>query len=113
MKDVISATATKESDRLAVEKGESALWLMLKAGKAVYSAYDFTGKRVLIACGGGNNGGDGLVLALLLKEKGIYSEVLLCKDGFSKEGLFYFDKVKKAGIKYSNFSTDFDFSSLT
>lgn len=112
MKDVISATATKESDRLAVEKGESALWLMLKAGKAVYSAYDFTGKMVLIACGGGNNGGDGLVLALLLKEKGIYSEVLLCKDGFSKEGLFYFDKVKKAGIKYSNFSTDFDFSSF-
>ena len=112
MKDVISATASKENDKLAIENGESAIWLMLKAGKALYSSYDFTGKRVLIVCGGGNNGGDGLVLALLLKEKGVYSEVLLCKDSFSKDAIYYFDKVKKAGIKYSDFSADFDFSSF-
>ena len=73
----------REIDRLTIEKyGVPSLTLMERAGEAVTQSImeRFAGngkKGVLIVAGKGNNGGDGLVVARLLKKKRIPCEVAL------------------------------------
>ena len=67
---MISATEMRVLDRNAQHFGISILELMENAGKAVADAarqdLAATGKRVLVVCGTGNNGGDGFVAARFL-----------------------------------------------
>lgn len=72
-------------DRLAMQEyGLSGYELMCRAGAA---ALELIKKRwpkvdvVGIACGKGNNGGDGYVLARLLKESGVNVKVVMLPDG--------------------------------
>jgi NAD(P)H-hydrate epimerase len=73
-------------DRLTSERyGVPSLTLMENAGRAVM---DFLAERyaplesqhIVILCGRGNNGGDGLVVARLLREQGLKPRVLLFAD---------------------------------
>lgn len=70
---MISATEMRVIDRNAQHFGVSILDLMENAGRAVAEAArrDFaaTGKKVLVVCGTGNNGGDGFVAARLLADE--------------------------------------------
>ena len=70
---MISPTEMRVIDRNAQHFGVSILDLMENAGKAVAEAArrDFAaaGKKVLVVCGTGNNGGDGFVAARLLADE--------------------------------------------
>ena len=70
----VTSFSMKIAEGIAVDKGSSYLDLMEAAGKGAFLAlcasFDPAGKKVLILCGKGNNGGDGLVLARYLKEAG-------------------------------------------
>ncbi|TLZ44149.1 MAG: NAD(P)H-hydrate dehydratase [Methanobacteriota archaeon] len=86
---MISAIEMRILDRNAVYAGISTLDLMESAGKAVGEVareeFSVRGKRVLVICGPGNNGGDGLVAARHLAEGGARVTVLIARspDEFS------------------------------
>lgn len=79
---MISATEMRVLDRNAQHFGVSILDLMENAGKAVADAalrdLGASGRRVLVVCGTGNNGGDGFVAARHLA-KAAHVTVLLAR----------------------------------
>lgn len=79
---VLTYEQIKNVEKSAVESGRfSYTDLMRNAGKAVFNAieerYEIIGKRVLIIVGNGNNGGDGLVVAGLLRNAGAFVELYM------------------------------------
>lgn len=79
---VLTCTQVKNAEKSAVSGGLfSYCELIGKAGRAVFDAivskYDIVGKSFLIVAGNGNNGGDGLAVADLLKSAGAFVELYL------------------------------------
>lgn len=80
---VVTAEQMREMDRLTIQKyGVPSLKLMERAGEGIAKAIlerfgRVATKGVLIVAGKGNNGGDGFVVARLLKKKRIPCEILL------------------------------------
>lgn len=82
----LSRAQVRQVDRLAVEHYHiPGVVLMENAARgATDVAMDMIGRsgkgRVLIVCGGGNNGGDGLAVARHLHNRGVEVEILLAAD---------------------------------
>jgi hydroxyethylthiazole kinase-like uncharacterized protein yjeF len=82
---LVSSEEMRELDRLTIERfGIPGHVLMERAGKGATRALLETlphvrrkGRRALICAGKGNNGGDGLVIARLLRRRGARTDVLL------------------------------------
>jgi len=80
---LVSAAQMRELDRLTIEKyGTSRHILMERAGAGATQAFveffrNAVPKRVVVVAGKGNNGGDGFVMARLLKKHGTACEVVL------------------------------------
>ncbi len=74
----------REVDRLSTERyGISGLQLMENAGASVvdYLEQNFANvdrRAIVIVCGKGNNGGDGFVIARLLRARGAHPVAILC-----------------------------------
>ncbi|MDX1802691.1 MAG: NAD(P)H-hydrate dehydratase [Alcanivorax sp.] len=72
------AAQTRELDRLAIAAGTPGAELMQRAGQA---AFDVLGecwpqaRRLAVLCGGGNNGGDGYVVAWLAHQAGLSPDI--------------------------------------
>lgn len=81
---LVSAEEMKQYDRYTTEKlGIPSAVLMERAALATVCALkervkNLPQKRILVVCGGGNNGGDGLAIARLLLDKGCRTDVFLC-----------------------------------
>ena len=98
MKQIVSVDLMRRSDLATIEAGTSGIELMHRAAMGVYNSVEWRG-RIAIVCGSGNNAGDGYALALILKENGYDSDIILVSpDRFSKDGEYYYNKCKKAEI---------------
>lgn len=88
MKELLTASQMRAIEQAAIESGEvTGLELMERAGRGVVEAIfeewpelSKTSYRAVVLCGPGNNGGDGFVVARLLKEWGWEVEVFLYGD---------------------------------
>jgi hydroxyethylthiazole kinase-like uncharacterized protein yjeF len=80
----------RELDRIAIqERGIAGYTLMSRAGAAAFAALREhwpQAHRLTVVCGGGNNGGDGYVVARLAREAGLAVQVLTLGDPALLEG---------------------------
>lgn len=106
MQEVVSVSLMRESDRKTIEKLISSRELMLCAGKALFEVYNWHGK-IAIVCGGGNNGGDGLVLALLLQENQFDVTVYCLDEPSTEDCKYYFGLCKTSNIQFNQFCNGF------
>ena len=89
---VLTAAQMREADRLTTERyGIPSIELMENAGTAIAEFLrekfaDIASRKILVLCGKGNNGGDGLVVARLLKDFGCAAVVFLFANPGSVEG---------------------------
>lgn len=69
---LLSPTQMYQADKLTISAGFAGINLMKNAGAAIANAIieKLPQQNVLVICGVGNNGGDGFVLAALLKQAG-------------------------------------------
>jgi NAD(P)H-hydrate epimerase len=111
---VVTAEQMREMDRLTIQKyGVPSLTLMERAGQTVTQAilqnFARNAKQgVLIVAGKGNNGGDGFVVARLLKKKRIPCEVALLarKDELSPDAAHNLRAYLKLKGKVTEISAD-------
>ncbi len=88
MGEILTAAQMRAIEMAAIESGEvTGLELMERAGRGVVEAifeewpeFAQTSHRAVVLCGPGNNGGDGFVVARLLREWGWVVEVFLYGD---------------------------------
>ena len=88
MSILLSAGEMKRAEEIAIEGGIASTALMEKAGEGVASVImrGWDKRPVAIACGPGNNGGDGFVIARKLKEAGWTVRVGLLGDRAALKG---------------------------
>lgn len=92
MELVATAEQTRSFDETAIQKYEMpGLLLMENAGRAfvdalAYECGPLSGRRVIVLCGKGNNGGDGFVIARHLANRGAHVQVVLLGKGEDLKG---------------------------
>jgi NAD(P)H-hydrate epimerase len=102
---ILTAAQMREADRLTTERhGIPSLQLMGNAGTGVVAFLqkefpDLAKKQILILCGKGNNGGDGFVVARLLKQLGASPKVFLfaTPEDVRGDALLNLERCKHAG----------------
>ncbi len=79
---ILTAAQMRAAEDVVIASGTSVDVLMERAGAAVAeAAYRFGGgRRVLVLCGPGNNGGDGYVAARILKAQGVDVKVAALRE---------------------------------
>jgi len=93
-----SSAEMQALDVATISGGIPALKLMERAGEAVtnYLIGSFWGsQRIVVVCGSGNNGGDGMVIARLLRSASFAVTVVACAA--SRYSAEWVDQIKKVG----------------
>ncbi len=104
MLKVATAKEMQHIDSVTIKKyGIAGTVLMERAGLRVVGRINelYPDKKVIVLCGGGNNGGDGFVIARELHNIGREVEVYLCVKaaGLKGDAKVNYDALKKFGVK--------------
>lgn len=107
MRYLADVNMAKEIDRLSIEDiGIPSVVLMERAAMSVVACIcknSMPGNRVLVLCGNGNNGADGLAIARMLKEMGYKVDVeLMCGDKGTPEFNTQLQIAAKLGVSFVN-----------
>lgn len=110
---IVTTAAMRELDRKSIEEiGIPGAVLMENAGRGATDVLlrCFSGLRdapVALVCGAGNNGGDGFVVARLLRERGIQAQVFLlaAPERLAGDGKIYFDVLQRVGVPVRSLAT--------
>ncbi len=105
MLKVATAKVMQAIDRTTISKyGIAGKTLMERAGLSVVDKINeiYPKKRIIVLCGGGNNGGDGFVIARVLHKQGFDVKVYLSAKAGSLSGdaKLNYDTAKKFGVKF-------------
>ena len=105
MTEVTSVAVMRSSDEHTIKTSIPSLELMWRAGIGIVESLSSWGGKVLVACGTGNNAGDGYVVASILKARGVDVELLLLKESFSPDGQYYFDMCVSQNVAWSVYNS--------
>ena len=106
---IISVEMMRKSDAYTIANFVPGKELMYRAANGVYESYkEWTGKRIAIVVGGGNNGGDGYALAGILAKNGIKSTVIRVSEKMSEDGKYYCDIAEKLSVEMISFTEETD-----
>ena len=99
----VTCSQMKEIEKKAAEEGLSYYQMMENAGLAaadfIKSKGNVQGKRILVFCGKGNNGGDGFVVARALSQAGAKIQVILAEgEPQTAEAITNLALCKKLGL---------------
>ena len=112
MLDCVSVENMRISDQNTIKNFTPSLTLMYRAAMGVYSAAEWHGD-IVIAAGGGNNGGDGFALSCILKENGFDCRVVTLSDKLSSDSSYYAEKAAELGVVIQSYRQDiFDGSDI-
>ncbi len=104
MLKIATAKEMQQIDRTTIETyGVAGTVLMERAGLSVVAKINdlYPDRKVLVLCGGGNNGGDGFVIARILHNQGTEVEVYLAVRPGSLKGdaKINYDAARKFGVR--------------
>lgn len=105
-KGAISVERMRERDAYTIAHFVESKELMRRAAQGVFDAVDWTGKKIAIVAGSGNNGGDGYALAGILADHGIRAQIFRVSEKFSDDGLFYYHCAMEKGVPDKLFSQE-------
>lgn len=111
-KALYSTEQSKRLDSLATQKyGLLAFDLMRKAGLATYNTLKKKwplSRKIVVICGGGNNGGDGFVVAKLAHAEKLEVQVLTVSEPERLSGIarLAYDEMQKAGLESQPFTPE-------
>ena len=94
---MINVYSTKDIRTADKNTPISEIDLMYDAGKKIFNSTKFYGKTAII-CGKGNNAGDGIVVALLLKENNLDVDIYLIENKLSPTSTYYLEKCENINI---------------
>lgn len=102
-KALYTAAQTRELDRLAIAAGTPGAELMTRAGQAAFDALCGRwpeARRIAVLCGGGNNGGDGYVVARLAHAAGLAPQIHFTTppEALKGDALTMAERCRDAGI---------------
>ena len=95
--DCISVENMRESDRLTIENYVSGRTLMYRAALGVYRAVSWHGD-IVIAVGGGNNGGDGYALACILMRNHNTCRIVKLSDKLTEDSGWFAEQAIALGV---------------
>lgn len=109
MRFVLTPVEAAELDRASQERGITADMLMEAAGREVADAAlrllgGAYGRRAVVVCGKGNNGGDGLVAARHLDRAGVRTTVLLLDEALRGPAATNLERLEHTGVRIRPFS---------
>jgi hydroxyethylthiazole kinase-like uncharacterized protein yjeF len=106
VKPLLTPEQMAQADKATIDAGTPAEVLMDRAGRAVArAAIDLMGgrygKRALVVCGKGNNGGDGFVAARVLRGEGVGVDCLVLFDPDEAKGApaHHLRLMREAGVE--------------
>ena len=112
---VLTPAQMREAERRTIEDfGVSSLHLMERAGEAVVAAIEAHVENrpgaVTVLCGRGNNGGDGWVVARLLRDRGwdVHGVLFGRVDDVTGDARANLERVRQAGIPLAEVENDDD-----
>lgn len=108
---VLTVDSMRKLEQAAVDDGLSYLRLMENAGSAaarvIRSATPLQGRRVVVLCGKGNNGGDGFVIARRLLDEGArLTVVLMSGDPATEQAREMFSRLSGTDITVVRLETE-------
>ncbi|MGJ3255368.1 MAG: NAD(P)H-hydrate dehydratase, partial [Alcanivorax sp.] len=110
-KALYTAAQTRELDRLAIAAGTPGAELMARAGQAAFDTLCERwpeARQIAVLCGGGNNGGDGYVVARLAHAAGLAPQIHFTTppEKLKGDALAMAERCREAGIPMAPLTLD-------
>jgi len=113
---IYSVSQMRAAENFAIEHGIDEFTLMKNAGTAaaelISENFEISGKKLLVLCGKGNNGGDGFITAKALSDKCSVSVILCDGTSVTTTASHAFSQLRGSSVQIFDIDSDGIFSAI-